>query len=173
MTLADERLKELDNPSLTDNERILIRCQVAADLTHKGQYEAAREALGELWPGIGERPDVKELPPTVAAEVLLQCGALTGFLGSARNVSGAQERAKDLLTEAVRSFQSLGNYQKASEAQCELGACYWRLGAHDDARVMMRGALKPLKESDVELKARILIRLTLAEVWENRYHEAL
>ncbi|MET0623354.1 MAG: helix-turn-helix domain-containing protein [Pyrinomonadaceae bacterium] len=173
MTLADERLKELDNPSLTDNERILIRCQVAAGFTHKGQYEAAREALGEVWPGIGERPDVKELPPAVAAEVLLQCGALTGFLGSARNVSGAQERAKDLLTEAVRTFQSLGNYQKASEAQCELGACYWRLGAHDDARVMMRGALKPLKESDVELKARILIRLTLAEVWENRYHEAL
>jgi tetratricopeptide (TPR) repeat protein len=37
----------------------------------------------------------------------------------------------------------------------------------------MREALKPLKESDLELKARILIRLTLAEVWENRYHEAL
>jgi tetratricopeptide (TPR) repeat protein len=173
MTLADERLKELDNPSLTDTERVLLRCRVAADLIHKGQYEAAREALGKLWLGIGKRPDVENLPPDVAAEVLLQCGALTGLLGGARNVSGAQERAKDLLTEAVRVFRSLGNYQKASEAQCELGACYWRLGAHDDARAMMREALKPLKESDVELKAKILIRLTLAEVWENHYHEAL
>ena len=173
MTLADERLRELDNPSLTENERVLIRCRVAADLTHKGQYEAAREALGELCPGIGVRPDVHRLPPDVAAEVLLQCGALTGLHGGARNVSGVQERAKDLLTEAVRLFQSLGNYQKASEAQGELGACYWRLGAHDDARAMMREALKPLRESDVELKAKILIRLTLAEVWENRYHEAL
>jgi tetratricopeptide (TPR) repeat protein len=173
MTLADERLKELDNPSLTDNERVLIRCRVAADLIHAGRYEDAREALGELWPGIGARPDVKHLPPAVAAEVLLQCGALTGLLGGARNVSGAQERAKDILTEALRVFRSLGDYRKASTAQCELGACYWRLGAHDDARAMMREALKPLKESDVELKARILIRLTLAEVWENRYHEAL
>jgi integrase len=51
-----------------------------------GQYEAARETPGELWPGLGERPDVKRLPPAVAAEVLLQCGALTGWLGSARNV---------------------------------------------------------------------------------------
>ena len=67
MTLADERLRELDNPSLTENERVLIRCRVAADLTHKGQYEAAREALGELCPGIGERPDVHRLPPDVAA----------------------------------------------------------------------------------------------------------
>lgn len=173
MTLADERLKELDNPSFTTNERILLRCRIAADFTHAGQYEAAREALGELWPGIGERPDVKKLPPAVAAEVLHQCGALTGLLGGARNVSGAQERAKDLLTEAVRKFQSQGKYQKASEAQCELGACYWRLGAHDDARVTMREALKPLTDSDAELKARILIRLTLAEIWDNKYYEAL
>ena len=44
MTLADERLKELDNPSLTENERSLLRCRIAADLIHRGQYEAARDA---------------------------------------------------------------------------------------------------------------------------------
>ena len=173
MTLADERLRELDNPSLTSEERTLIRCRVAADLTHAGQYEAAREALGELWPGVGERPDVKGLPPVVAAEVLLQCGALTGLLGHARNVSGAQQRAQDLLSEAARKFKSQGRHAKAAEAQCELGACYWRLGAHDDARVMMCEALKPLTDADVELKAKIHIRRTLVEISENRYHEAL
>jgi hypothetical protein len=41
MTLADERLRELDNPSLTPDERALLRSEVAADLIHKGQYEAA------------------------------------------------------------------------------------------------------------------------------------
>lgn len=173
MTLADERLKELDNPSLTTDERILLRCRVAADLAHAGQYEAAREALGELWPGIGEKPDVKRLPPAVAAEVLLQCGTLAGLLGSARNVPGAQEWAKDLLTEAVRKFQSQGKYQKASEAQCELGTCYWWLGAHDEARVIMSEALKPLTDADMELKAKIHIRRTLVEIWGNRYYDAL
>jgi tetratricopeptide (TPR) repeat protein len=126
-----------------------------------------------LWPGIGERPEVERMPSDVAAEVLLQCGMLTGLLGAAENVSGAQERAKDLLTEAFREFRSLGNYQKASEAQCELGACYWRLGAHDEARSTMLEALKPLTEQDVELKGRIHIRRTLVEISENRYHEAL
>jgi tetratricopeptide (TPR) repeat protein len=173
MNLADERLKELDNPSLTGDERILLRCRVAADFIHKGQYEAAREALGELWAGIGERPDVKRLPPAVAAEVLLQCGALTGWLGSARNVSGAQERAKDMLSEAERKFRSQGMPAKASEAQYELGMCYWRLGAYDESRLVMREALKPLTDADVELKAKILIRRTLVEIWENRYYEAL
>jgi tetratricopeptide (TPR) repeat protein len=173
VTLADERLKELDNPSLNSDERILLRCRVAADFTHAGQYEAAREALGELWLGVGERPDVKRLPPVVAAEVLLQCGALAGLLGNARNVAGAQEWAKDLLTEAVRKFRSQGKYQKASEAQCELGTCYWWLGAHDEARVIMREALKPLTDADMELTAKIHIRRTLVEIWENRYYEAL
>src|SRR5256714_13348829 len=173
MTLADERLKELDNPSLTTDERIRLRCHIAADLMHAGQYEAARDALGELWRGVGERPDVKKLPPVTAAEVLLQCGTLTGLLGHARNVAGAQEKAQDLLTEAARKFQSQGKYEKASEAQCELGACYWRLGAYNEARLMMSEALKPLTDTDVELKAKILIRRTLVEISENRYLEAL
>jgi tetratricopeptide (TPR) repeat protein len=169
MTLADERLKELDNASLTEDERILIRCAVASDLIHKGQYEAAREALGELWRGVGERPDVKGLPPAVAAEVLLQCGTLTGWLGSVRNVSGAQEQAKDMLSEAERKFRSQGMLKKESEAQYELGMCYWRLGAYGESRLVMREALKPLTDSDVELKAKILIRRTVVEIWENRY----
>jgi tetratricopeptide (TPR) repeat protein len=173
MTLADERLKELDNPSLTADERVLLRCAVASDHIHKGQYEAAREALGELWLGIGQRPPVRNLPPAVDAEVLLQCGTLTGWLGSVRNVSGAQEQAKDMLSEAGRKFRSQGMLKKASEAQYELGMCYWRLGAYDESRLVMREALKPLADADVELKAKILIRQTVVEIWENRYHEAL
>jgi CheY-like chemotaxis protein len=140
---------------------------------HAGQYEAAREALGELWRGVGARPDVRKLPPVTAAEVLLQCGTLTGLLGHARNVAGAQEKAQDLLTEAARKFQSQGKYKKASEAQCELGACYWRLGAYNEARLMMSEALKALTDADVELKAKILIRRTLVEISENKYYEAL
>jgi tetratricopeptide (TPR) repeat protein len=173
MNLADERLKELDNPTLTDAERILLRCRVAADLIHRGQYEAAREALGELWLGIGQRPPVRGVPPAVDAEVLLQCGTLTGWLGSARNVSGAQEQAKDTLSEAERKFRAEGMLTKASEAQYELGMCYWRLGAYDESRLVMQEALTPLTDAGVELKAKILIRRTLVEAWENRYHEAL
>lgn len=78
-----------------------------------------------------------------------------------------------MLSEAERKFRSQGMLTKASEAQYELGMCYWRLGAYDDARVIMREALKPLTDAAVELKAKILIRQTIVEIWENRYHEAL
>jgi tetratricopeptide (TPR) repeat protein len=173
VNLTDERLNELDNPSLTANGRVLLRCRAAADFIHSGQYEAAREALGELWLGVGQRPPVTELLPAIEAEVLLQCGALTGWLGSARNVSGAQERAKDMLSEAERKFRSRGLPTKASEALYELGVCYWRLGAYDEARLVMQEALKPLTDADLELKAKILIRQTTVEVCDNRYYDAL
>jgi hypothetical protein len=32
MNLTDERLKELDNPSLTRNERSMMRCRLASEL---------------------------------------------------------------------------------------------------------------------------------------------
>jgi tetratricopeptide (TPR) repeat protein len=173
MTLADERLRELDNPALTADERALTRCSVAGDLTHAGQYEAAREALGGLWRGVGKKPEVDNLSPATAAEVLLRCRALTGWIGGVRNVQGSQEKAKDLLSEALRAFQSQGQHKKASEAQYELGMCYRRVGAYDEARVMLTEALTPLTDADTELKAKILIRLSAVELCENRLYEAL
>ena len=61
MDLAADILRQLDNPTLTANERALIRCEAAAGLIHAGQYEAAREALGELWAAVGERPNLEGL----------------------------------------------------------------------------------------------------------------
>src|SRR5215207_7752137 len=117
------------------------RLQLASDLIYSGQYEAAQEALGDLWGGIGVRPEVDEYPPEITAEILLQCGCLSRLLGSSRSVKDAQEKAMDLLSEALRIFQSQNNREKASEAQYELGMCYWRLGAFEEARTVLNKAL--------------------------------
>lgn len=172
MNLADSRLKELDNPLLTRNERMLLRCRLASEFMHMGQYEAAREALGEIWQGVGKRPEVERLKPQTAAEVLLQCGVLSGWLGRVQHISGAQEKAKDLIFEALRTFKSQGQQPKVSEAQYELGMCYFRIGAYDEARVILDEALNGLGEKDADLRAKILIRHTIVEVWTGRYHDA-
>lgn len=114
MNLTDERLRELDNPALTADERAALRAQVAADLIHKGQYEAAREALGDLWRGAGQRPNVEGLAERTAAEVLLQAGVLSGWLGK---VKGAQEGAKDLISKSAALFEKLGEAKRAVDAR--------------------------------------------------------
>jgi CheY-like chemotaxis protein/Flp pilus assembly protein TadD len=172
MNLADSGLKQLDNPSLTQNERVLLRCRLASEFIHTGQYESAREALGELWQGVGERPNVEKLKPFTAAEVLLQCGALSSWLGNSEHLSGAQEKAKDLLFEALRMFKAQGQPAKVSEAQYVLGICYFWLGAYDEARVVLDEALSGLNEEDFYLRAKILIRRSIIEIWTGRYHDA-
>jgi tetratricopeptide (TPR) repeat protein len=143
-------------------------CSKTSELIYAGQYEAARDELGELWAGIGQRPTV-DASPQMRAEVLLQCGTLSGWLGSATQVD-VQEKAKDLLTEALHIFQTLNLQTKVSEAQYELGMCYFRKGAYDEARIILDEAMKGLE--DTELQAKILIRQTIIETWLGQYHEA-
>jgi tetratricopeptide (TPR) repeat protein len=147
---------------------LLTRCAKASELIYAGRYEEAREVLGEAWRGVGVRPNVDSYPPEIAAEVLMQCGRLSGFLGNAR-AKDVQERARDLLTEALHIFQSLDNRAKASEAQYELSICYFRNGAYDEARIILYEALT---DATPELQARSTIGKALLEIYIGRYEEA-
>jgi CheY-like chemotaxis protein len=174
MTLADTLLKQLENHALSRDERAQLQCQIAADFEHRGQYDAARDALGELWNGVGKRPTLEGLSELTAAEVLLRTGSLSGYLGSIRQIEGAQDKAKDLISESITRFEALGEQTRIAIAQSELGFCYRRAGAHDDARVVYREALKRLNDgSDTELRAKILMRLAVVESASGRYSEAL
>lgn len=172
MNLADERLKGLDNPSLTTDERALLRCRVAADLIHAGQYGAARESLGELWRGVGERPNVEGLAQRTAAEALFQSGVLSGKMGALGQVGGAQEAAKDLISESAALFEKLGESNRAAAARADLALCYWRAGAYDEARAVLEGAAALVK-GDAQLKAKTIFRLAVVENDAGRYSDTL
>jgi CheY-like chemotaxis protein len=173
MDLANYSLQGLSSLDLHAGGGAKLRCEVSRAYEEAGDYERAREALGALWRRVGERPAVDGLAPGVAAEVLLQAGRLTSSLGSARQVDGAQETAKNLISESAALFEQSGAGKKVVEAQTELAVCYWREGAFDEARVMLKQALGGLSESDGELKAAALIRLALVEQTANRYDAAL
>lgn len=168
MTLADERLRELDNPALTADERAALRAQVAADLIHKGQYEAAREALGGLWRGVGVRPNLEGLGEKAAAEVLLQAGVLSGWLGK---VKGAQDAAKDLISESAALFEKLGEANRAADSLADLSICYWREGAYAEARAVLESTVALIGEN-AELKAKTVLCFTMVASSAGRYSDA-
>jgi len=147
----------------------MFSCREAAALIDSGDYEAAREALGQQWRGAGKEPDLNGLPAEAKGEVLLQVGVLSGFLARA-HVSGSQEPAKDLLSKSMRYFHEANNVAKTAEVRSELALCYWRTGAFDEARILLEEAMNGLESAD--LTARILIRLTLVEISQSRYLEA-
>lgn len=173
MYLAKTFLEEIDNPSLTVNERASLRCRLARHQEAAGDYEAACEVMAELWQGVGARPNLRGLDEESKAEVLMRAGALTGWVGSASQIEGSQEMAKDLISESIRIFEELGNRSKVGEARSGLALCYWREGAFDEARVTLQEALSELDESDVEQRAIALHRTALVETSSKRLGEAL
>jgi DNA-binding NtrC family response regulator/tetratricopeptide (TPR) repeat protein len=173
MHLHTSLLRQLDNPKLSANERAELRCLLANELEEAGNYEAARNALGELWRRIGERPNIEGLDQHVAAEVLLRAGSLTGWIGSTQQIEGAQEAAKNLISESMTVFKSLGEVEKAAEAETDLAYCYWREGAFGEARVILCDVLGHLAGTEGEVKAIALLRSAIVELSANRNNDAL
>src|SRR5712691_10942396 len=108
MYLATAILHELDNPDLTRTERARLRCRLAKKYEEAGDYDAASEAMAELWQGVGVRPMLEGLDDETKAQVLLRVGMVTGWIGSAQQIEGSQETAKDLISESMRMFEALG-----------------------------------------------------------------
>ncbi|HEX8353329.1 MAG TPA: hypothetical protein VF611_10540 [Pyrinomonadaceae bacterium] len=158
---------------ISPEEDALLRCGRSKSYLEAGDYERAREAMGMLWRRAGERPAVEGLGERAAAEVLLQAGRLTSAIGGARRVERAQEAAKNLFTEGALLFERLGDTKKAAESRAELGLCYWREGAVEESRVVLRSALDALDGADGEQRGATLVRLAVVEFSARRYDAVL
>lgn len=154
------------------NDEALRCCNKALELKDKGNAAGALDVMQRMWVGLGHRPNTTGLDATVIAEVLLCVGILTGWIGSRNEINEADGWAKDLLTESIRLYESLGDSRKVAEARSELALCYWRAGALDEARVMINEALQKLTAPG-NTRANALINLSVIEWSFSRYKEAL
>lgn len=173
MSSKKELLHQIADHSLSPNQRAQLRCRLAKQLEEAGNYDAACEAFGEIWVRVGERPILDGLDQETKGEVLLRIGALTGWIGSTKQIEGAQETAKNLLTESVSVFEATQLGERAAEAQTDLAYCYWREGAVDEARVLLQEALSRLTDTVSEVKAVALLRSAIVERSAKRFHDAL
>jgi len=163
---------KLRTAHLTNNEEALLRCQAALEFKDKGRYEDAREAMGRLWSRVGDRPDIEGLHSSVTAEVLLCAGILTRWIGSKNPVKDSQVIAKDLISESIAYYESMGDLKKIAAARAELAYCYWREGALDEARIMFNEALQKLT-IEGNTRANALLGLAVVEWSDSRFTESL
>ena len=148
------------------------RCEAALEQYDKGDHEGALEVMRRLWRGVGERPRIEGLHPSVAADVLLSVGTLTGWIGSQIQIKGAQEIAKNLITESMNYFESMRDQKKVAAARAELAYCYWRDGEFNEARIMLCEALEKLT-SEGTTRARALTKLVIVNNSLARHGDAL
>ena len=173
MKSTKDLLHQIYDPNLSPNERAQLRCQLAKQFEEVGNYENAREAMGELWSNIGDPPGIENLDQRTAAEVLLRIGTLTGWLGSTKQIEGAQETAKNLISKSIGIFEAVQDTKKVAEAQTEIALCYEREGALEEARVLFAEALSRLDDQDSDLRAVALLRSAVLEQIANRLNDAL
>src|SRR5215467_8070519 len=152
---------------------VIPLCELAKSFEEAGEFNQAAETLRPFWSGISTRPITAGLEEKAQAELLLRSGTLTGWLGSAKQVPGAQERAKDLISESAAVFEKLALTEKVAEARVDLSICYWREGALDEARVTLRLVLDNFQESGSEQRLRALLNSALVEWTATRDQDAL
>jgi tetratricopeptide (TPR) repeat protein len=164
---------QIDTLTNAISERAQAVSAEAKELEEAGKYEDARTVLSEFWQRIGDRPRLDGLDGAVRAELLLRVGTLSGWLGSARQVPGAQEIAKDLISESGALFEKLQLTEKVAETHVDLGICYWREGALDEARITFDAAIHRLGDLESTQRLRALLNKALVEEVSSRSKEAL
>lgn len=157
--------------SVVDN--VIPLCELARGLEEAGEFEQAAETLRPFWQGLPHRPESDGLNDEAKAELLLRTGSLTGWLGSAKQIPGAQEIAKDLISESAAIFEMLGMIEKVAEARVDLSTCYWREGAFDEGRVTLRHVFDSLADRQSEQRLRALLNSAIIEKAATRNHDAL
>jgi len=173
MKATKDILHLIADQSLSPSERAQLRCQLAGQLEEAGNYEGAREAMSGLWQRVGERPNLEGLDDETSAQVLLRVGALTGHIGSAKQIEGAQETAKNLLSECHVRFEKLNKRERLAEVQIETAVCYWREGSFDEARVILKEAVSMLDHGNNDLIAVARLRSAIVEGSAKRLNDAL
>ena len=102
----------------------------------------------------------------------MRAGVLTGAIGSKHQIAETEERAKNLISEALTIFESQRYRKKIAEAQTELALCYWRTGELNEARDFLKAALSHLT-TDNEVKAKAIVRLAIVERGAANFSRAL
>src|SRR5258708_23053277 len=172
LTLMKITSPKLQTSYLTANDEALLRCRTGLDRRDESDYEGVGAVMQPLWSRVGERPDLEGLVAPVAAEVLLCVGILTSWIGSKEGIQNAQEVAKNLITEGITFYESMGDIKMIASARAEIAYCYFRQGALDEARIMLTEALQKLT-TEGNTRARALLKLTTVEWSAERYNVAM
>jgi tetratricopeptide (TPR) repeat protein len=113
-----------------------------------GKYDEALAELRDIWEDTTTFPKVDDFEPRIAAEIILRCGSLIGFIGHNKQLPNAQEKSKNLLTEAHQRFLDIYDIEKVAECENYLALAYWRTGELVEAETWIEEVLSHnLKES--------------------------
>ena len=138
-----------------------------------GRYDDAFSEIQEIWTDRDQLPNVKDFDARTAAEIILRCGSLIGFLGQYKQLPNAQEKSKNLLTEARNRFLDIYDVEKIAECENFMALAYWRSGELSEAEDWLTEAFThSLPESNLIRLHSVIIR-SMILLSAKKYQEIL
>lgn len=142
-------------------------------LERQGRYDEALADIEDLWQDKTGLPDVEDLEPKLAAEMILRCGSLIGFYGHNKQIPKSQERSKNLLSEARNRFLEMYEIEKVAECENYTALAYWRTGELNEAEVWIEESLSRNLPDSNEIKLHSVIINCLILLSNGRYEDIL
>ncbi|MEO6588217.1 MAG: tetratricopeptide repeat protein [Pyrinomonadaceae bacterium] len=127
-------------------------------MERQGRFDDALSEIGDLWRDKTGTPDTEGLKPHLAAELILRCASLFGFLGHNKQIPNSQEKSRNLLTHTRNLFIELYDVEKIAECENHLALSYWRTGEINEAEIWLGESLShnlPIS-SDARIYANIV-----------------
>lgn len=142
-------------------------------LERSGRYEEALAELNDIWQDKSELPNVEDFDKHTAAEIIAKCGHLLGLFGSVKLIPNAQEKSKNLITEAYSRFQDICDIEKIAECENYLAMAYLRSGELEEAETWSELATSHNlgDASDPRLYAQI--SKSLISIFKKRFDETI
>jgi tetratricopeptide (TPR) repeat protein len=137
-----------------------------------GKYEEGLAETREFWPDTNFLPNFEGLEARDAAELLLRCGSLFGYLGHTKQLPNAQEKSKNLLSEARNRFLDIYDVEKVAECENYIALSYWRLGEMNEAETYAETALSHDLPSTNATRLYSVIILTIVQLATKRFEQA-
>ena len=114
--------------------------ETCSDLRDAADMKKLSQNSGIIWEDTNSFPEVEDYAPRPAAEIILRCGALIGFLGHNKQIPNSQEKSKNLLTEARSRFFDIYDVEKIAECENYLALAYLRTGELTEAETWVEEA---------------------------------
>ncbi len=138
-----------------------------------GKYDEALAELRDIWDDTTKFPDVEDYESRTAAEIILRCGALIGFLGHNKQIPNSQEKSKNLLTEARIRFLDIYDVEKIAECENYLALAYWRTGELVEADVWIDESLSRNLPNSNSVKIYAVLIKSVVLLADKKYKEVI
>jgi tetratricopeptide (TPR) repeat protein len=161
----------MKSPTLNSRDLLLlIDCARNAEMCR--DLDLLRELLSQVWKDDEIDPNYSTFSEEIQAGLLRLSGVYVSERGRSRGWIDQQIRAKNILTQAIDIFASLGNREKSAEASISLAACYWYSGEVEEYNAILRTL-----ETEFEANQCVYLQIQLNRIayldWQGDYDHAL